>query len=247
MESNQILITTKRSKIKKLVAILFIVLNYQFSFSQTAEWKKREINTDFIKGVSFGFLVQGQTKYPNPYYGPERTGIYNDGSYHLMLDFYLKKVILGFQLSDDFLFLQNFENVVIEKDEIISGSIWKPRGYNDSFASLTRTIWISLGYSIFNELNLKMSVGFRNGPNESIFFNSKLPEEVALGYNFNSAENVYNTTSATQNTFSETDFSVSLNYPIPIYGNFGIVPELGYSKNHGGLVSGIGLKYTISE
>ncbi|MDA8948334.1 hypothetical protein N9H57_04270 [Flavobacteriaceae bacterium] len=228
--------------------VFLLVLNCHYSFSQNSDWNKREINTGFIEGLSFGFLVQGQTKYPTPYYGPEIKGLYNDGSYHIMLDLYIKKLILGFQLSDEFLYIENFEDVLLDNNGVITSStLWKPRGYNGSFSALTRTLWISLGYVIFDKLNLKISTGFRKGPAESIFLKNKLAEQVALGYNYNNPDVIYNTSSDTQNSFSEVDFSVSLNYPINIYGRFGVVPEIGYSINYGGLMSGIALKYTIPE
>ena len=51
----------------------------------------RTTKAQAFKGFSLGLLVQGQTKYPTPYFGPEVSGLYNDGAYHYVVDFYIKK------------------------------------------------------------------------------------------------------------------------------------------------------------
>ena len=43
--------------------------------------------------------------------------------------------------------------------------------------------------------------------------------------------------------YSEIDFSLSVNYILKIYQNFGIVPEIGYTFNHGGITSGLSIMF----
>ena len=43
--------------------------------------------------------------------------------------------------------------------------------------------------------------------------------------------------------YSEIDFSLSINYIFQIYQNFGIVPEIGYTFNHGGITSGLSIMF----
>ena len=45
------------------------------------------------------------------------------------------------------------------------------------------------------------------------------------------------------NKFNEIDYSLSITYPLKVYGEFGIVPELGYSLKHGGILTGISIIY----
>ena len=178
-----------------------------------------------------GLLVQGQTKYPKPYLGPEVGGLYNEGAYHFILDVYYNRLILGFQLSDEFLYLENFD---------ANGAVWKPRGFNGSYSSLTRAHWFTLGYNIIktSNINIKLGVGFRSGPNESITNKDYTAAQVAEGYDFSNPESIFNT-SQTLDKFSEIDYSLSITYPIKIYGKLGIVPEVGYTIKHGGLLTGI--------
>jgi hypothetical protein len=53
---------------------------------------------------------------------------------------------------------------------------------------------------------------------------------------------LYNTVPSLEN-FSEIDYSLSITYPIKVYGKLGVVPELGYTLKHGGLLTGISLIY----
>ena len=181
-----------------------------------------------------GLLFQGQSKYPNPYYGPEVGGLHNDGAYHFIVDVYYNRLILGFQLSDEFLYLEKFDN----------GAAWKPRGFNDSYSSLTRAYWFTLGYNIIktSNINIKLGIGFRSGPNESITNKDYTAAQVADGYDFSNPESIFNT-SQTLDKFSEIDYSLSINYPIKIFGKLGIVPEVGYTIKHGGLLTGISIIY----
>ena len=203
-----------------------------FSFSQ--DWNSRGNSAGGFKGVSLGLLVQGQTKYPNPYYGPEVISLHNDGAYHFIVDIYYNKFILGFQLSDEFLYLEKFDN----------GAVWKPRGFNSSYSSLTRAYWLTLGYNIINNsnINVKLGVGFRSGPNESLTNKDYAAFEIVDGYDYSNPESIFNT-SQTLDKFSEIDYSLSITYPIKIYGKLGIVPEIGYTIKHGGLLTGISIIY----
>ena len=216
---------------KNTLLILILFCSF-FSFSQ--DWNNRSNSKDGLKGVSIGLLVQAQTKYSNPYYGPEVIGLHNDGAYHFIVDVYYSRYIIGFQLSDEFLYLEKFDN----------GAVWKPRGFNGSYSSLTRAYWLNLGYNIINNsnINIKLGVGFRSGPNESITNNDYTAAQVADGYDFSNPESIFNT-SQTLDKFSEIDYSLSITYPIKIYEKFGIVPELGYTLKHGGLLTGISIIY----
>jgi hypothetical protein len=98
-----------------------------------------------------------------------------------------------------------------------------------------------LGYNVFDNFNLKISIGFRNGPSESVLMKNKPPSDISNGYNYNDTSNIFNQSTNSINKYSEVDFSVSVNYPVIIYRKIGIVPELGYSFKHGGLISGISL------
>ena len=216
---------------KNTLLILLLFCSF-FSFSQ--EWNLRTTTKKRLKGISVGLLFQGQSKYPNPYYGPEVGGLHNDGAYHFIVDVYYNRLILGFQLSDEFLYLEKFDN----------GAAWKPRGFNDSYSSLTRAYWFTLGYNIIktSNINIKLGIGFRSGPNESITNKDYTAAQVADGYDFSNPESIFNT-SQTLDKFSEIDYSLSINYPIKIFGKLGIVPEVGYTIKHGGLLTGISIIY----
>ena len=216
---------------KNTLLILLLFCSF-FSFSQ--EWNLRTTTKKGLKGISVGLLFQGQSKYPNPYYGPEVGGLHNDGAYHFIVDVYYNRFILGFQLSDEFLYLEKFDN----------GAAWKPRGFNDSYSSLTRAYWFTLGYNIIktSNINIKLGIGFRSGPNESITNKDYTAAQVADGYDYSNPESIFNT-SQTLDKFSEIDYSLSINYPIKIFGKLGIVPEVGYTIKHGGLLTGISIIY----
>ena len=203
-----------------------------FSFSQESELVSN--TNEGFKGISIGLLFQGQTKYPNPYYGPEVVGLHDDGAYHFIVDVYYNRFILGFQLSDEFLYLEKFDN----------GAVWKPRGFNGSYSSLTRAYWFTLGYNIIktSNINIKLGIGFRSGPNESITNKDYTASDIANGYDYSNPKSIFNTSQGL-NKFSEIDYSLSINYPIKIYGKLGIVPELGYTVKHGGLLTGISIIY----
>ena len=216
---------------KNTLLILLLFCSF-FSFSQ--EWNLRTTTKKGLKGISVGLLFQGQSKYPNPYYGPEVGGLHDDGAYHFIVDVYYNRFILGFQLSDEFLYLEKFDN----------GAAWKPRGFNDSYSSLTRAYWFTLGYNIIktSNINIKLGIGFRSGPNESITNKDYTAAQVADGYDYSNPESIFNT-SQTLDKFSEIDYSLSINYPIKIFGKLGIVPEVGYTIKHGGLLTGISIIY----
>jgi hypothetical protein len=213
--------------------IYILILLPIFSFSQ--EWNSRSNSSEGLKGVSVGLLFQGQTKYPKPYLGPEVGGIYNDGAYHFIVDVYYNRFIIGFQLSDEFLYLEKIDN----------GAVWKPRGFNGSYSSLTRAYWFTLGYNIINysNINLKLGVGYRSGPKESFTNNNYTAAQVADGYDYSNPESIFNASQLLINNFSEIDFSLSITYPIKIYRKFGIVPEVGYTIKHGGLLTGVSIIY----
>ena len=213
--------------------ILVLIFTPLILFSQKTDVLKRG-SMAYFKGISLGFLVQGQTKYPSPYNGPEVRGLFNDGAYHVLVDAYVSKLIFGFQLTDEYLYLEKIEN---------SGEVWKPRGFNNSFSSLTRSYWISLGYNVYDKFNLKLSVGLRSGPTKSLFLNNKTASEIALGYRYNDPSNIFNKSILSIKKYSEIDFSLSINYIFQIYQNFGIVPEIGYTFNHGGITSGLSIMF----
>ena len=133
-------------------------------------------------------------------------------------------------------------NIYISKRLIIV-EVWKPRGFNNSFSSLTRSYWISLGYNVYDKFNLKLSVGLRSGPTKSLFLNNKTASEIALGYRYNDPSNIFNKSILSSKKYSEIDFSLSINYIFQIYQNFGIVPEIGYTFNHGGITSGLSIMF----
>ena len=191
-------------------------------------------NDKIFKGFSLGLLVQGQTKYPTPYFGPEVSGLYNNGAYHYVVDFYIKNFLVGFQLTDEYFYIENIES---------SGAVWKPRGYNGSYSSLTRAYWISLGYNVFNDLNLKFSVGFRNGPTKSILMSDKNPSEISQGFNYDNPSIFFNQSVNSIDKYSEVDYSLSVNYPIRLYKNFKLVPELGYSFKYAGIMAGVSVQF----
>ena len=226
---------------KSLALILILPL---FLFSQTkknngfqsvtpAKLLERAYSSAGFKGISLGILFQGQSKYPSPYYGPKVDGLFSDGAYHFTIDFYYKKFIVGFQLSDEFLYLEKFDD---------NGAVWKPRGFNGSYSSLTRSYWLTLGYNIISKLNVKLGVGYRNGPKESLTNKNLTASQVAEGFYFSDPLNVINTLKQIDE-FSEIDFSLSVNFPIKVYSKFGLVPELGYTIKHGGVLTGISIIY----
>ena len=61
---------------------LLLMLLPLFSFSQDTELVSN--TNEGFKGISIGLLFEGQTKYPNPYYGPNLGVVFDDGSYHLL-------------------------------------------------------------------------------------------------------------------------------------------------------------------
>ena len=209
---------------------LFVMLLPLFLFSQESELVSN--TSKGFKGISIGLLFEGQTKYPNPYYGPNVGGLFDDGSYHFTVDVYYKKFVLGFQLSDEFLYLEKFDN----------GAAWKPRGFNGSYSSLTRSYWLTLGYNIINNINLKLGIGFRSGSKQPLTNRSRKASEVAENFDYENPLIIFNT-SDSLNDFSETDYSLSINYPITVYKRFGIVPEIGYTFKHGGLLTGFSIVY----
>jgi len=209
---------------------LLLMLLPLFSFSQESELVSN--TNEGFKGISIGLLFEGQTKYPNPYYGPNLGGSFDDGSYHFTVDVYYKKFVFDFQLSDEFLYLEKFDN----------GAAWKPRGFNGSFSSLTRSYWLTLGYNIINNINLKLGIGFRSGSKQPLTNRSRKASEVAENFDYKNPLIIFNT-SDLLNDFSETDYSLSINYPIKIYNRFGIVPEIGYTFKHGGLLTGFSIVY----
>ena len=74
--------------------ILLVILIPFFSYSQKTDVLARA-SMRYLKGFSLGLLVQGQTKYPSPYYGPEVKGLYNDGAYHFIADVYIGDLTPG--------------------------------------------------------------------------------------------------------------------------------------------------------
>ena len=197
---------------------------------QSNAWNaKSEQSGRLLNGVALGFLVQGQTHYPTPYHGPKVEGIFNDGAYHLFIDFYLNRWVVGVQVAEEFLFL---EKVAAD------GSVWKPRGFNGSFSSKTRSWWLSLGVNVWKNLYLKSSFGVRSGPSTPLLHRNKTAADVALGFDFADDALFYNTVRESEDGFSETDVLLSLNYPITVAGANKIAPELGYSVRHGGLTLG---------
>ena len=213
--------------------ILLVILIPFFSYSQKTDVLARA-SMRYLKGASLGLLVQGQTKYPSPYYGPEVKGLYNDGAYHFIADIYIGDLLIGFQLTDEYLYLEKTDS---------NGGVWKPRGFNNSYSSLTRSYWVSLGYNVYDNFNLKASLGFRNGPSESILLKNLSASEIALGFDYTDTSNIFNQSIASAEKYSEIDFSLSVNYLLPVHKNFGIVPEIGYSFKHGGIISGVSIMF----
>jgi len=215
---------------KLILLVIFIPL---FSYSQKTDVLARA-SMRYLKGISLGLLVQGQTKYPSPYYGPEVKGLYNDGAYHFITDVYIGDLLIGFQLTDEYLYLEKTDS---------NGGVWKPRGFNNSYSSLTRSYWVSLGYNVYDNFNLKTSLGFRNGPAESILLKDVSVSEIALGFDYSDTSNIFNQSTASIEKYSEIDFSLSINYLLPVHKNFGVVPEIGYSFKHGGIISGVSIMF----
>ena len=215
---------------KLMFLIIFLPI---FSYSQKTDVLARA-SMRYLKGVSLGLLVQGQTKYPSPYYGPEVKGLYNDGAYHFIADIYISNFLIGFQMTDEYLFLEKTDS---------NEGVWKPRGFNNSYSSLTRSYWVSLGYNVYDNFNLKTSIGFRNGPSESILLKNLSASEIAAGFDYSDPSIIYNQSTNFVKKYSEIDFSLSINYLIPVHENFGVVPELGYSFKHGGIISGVSIMF----
>jgi len=227
--------------LKKIICslLLFPLLCYSQDWKyQQNQWNKRTNNINIFKGVAGGFVFYGQTAYPEEYYGPEISGLFNDGAYGLFIDVYLKKFIVGIQISDEYYF------IAYEDD---NGQIWKPRGFNDSFSSRTRSIWLSTGYAIWDQLYIKINAGIRNGPAESIFFKNATSDMVASGFDFTDPFNYYNLNNNELPNFSELDFSFSINYPFDIFSQFSVVPEIGYTVNYSALMLGLGIKYNFES
>lgn len=226
-----------------LKKFIFWILVPIFSFSQDWEyqeniWNKRSNNVSIYRGTSIGFLFSGQNRYPQEYYGPEVQGLFNDGAYGIFIDVYVKKFILGFQLSDEYYF------IAYEDD---NGSIWKPRGFNGSFSSNTRSYWLTTGYAIWKQLYIKVNAGLRSGPVSAIFFKEVTAQEVADGFDFDSPFNYYNLKANELPNFSELDFSFTINYPVDVFNRWALVPEIGYSINYGGIMLGCGIKYKAAK
>lgn len=205
---------------------------------QQNHWNKRSDNINILKGVASGFVFFGQTTYPDSYHGPEINGLFNDGAYGFYIDVYLKKFIIGIQLSDEYYF------IAYEDD---NGQIWKPRGFNGSFSSRTRSIWLTTGYAIWDPLYIKINAGVRTGPADAIIFKNTNPEWVASGFDFDDPFNYYNRNTNELPNFSELDFSFSINYPFTLFSQFSILPEIGYAINYGSFMMGLGVKYNIQS
>lgn len=229
--------------IKSLFAITFYL---GFFLSHAQEWKpdkeswnqRVERGGELIKGIGFGFSAQGQTNYPKQYFGPTVDGLYNDGAYGLYIDLYIKNLILGLQLTDEYFFITGGRDTAIT---------WKPRGFNKSFSSLTRTFWLSLGYSLFSEAYFKINIGLRRGPFEGIMYSKTPFNEVASGFDFEDTSSLYTNNELLSNSFSEIDFTLGFNYPIHISEKLSFVPELGYSFRYGGIITALSLKRKIKK
>ena len=100
-----------------------------------------------------------------------------------------------------------------------------------------------MGYNVYDNFNLKTSLGFRNGPAESILLKDVSVSEIALGFDYSDTSNIFNQSTASIEKYSEIDFSLSINYLIPVHKNFGVVPEIGYSFKHGGIISGVSIMF----
>lgn len=229
----------------RIKQIFTIVLLFIFFLSHSQEWKPEKESWnhrigggELLKSIGIGILVQGQTSYPEQYSGPAVSSLYNEGAYGIFMDLYIKKLIIGLQITDEYFFLTGGDDSIIR---------WKPRGFNDSFSSLTRTLWFSLGYNIFSDLYLKVNIGQRRGPSEGIVHSDTPSNEVASGFDFNDVSSIYNNEDNLIDAFSEIDFSFGFNYPVVISDKLSLVPELGYSFNYGGVITGISLKRSIKK
>ena len=225
---------------KKIFCCLLLpicCLSQDWKYQQNV-WNKRSNNIDIFKGVATGALFYGQTAYPTDYYGPEVNGLFNDGAYGFFVDVFLKKFLIGFQVSDEYYF------IAFEDD---NGLIWKPRGFNGSFSSRTRSYWLSTGYAIWDQLYVKINAGIRTGPSEALLFKNALPEDVAVGFDFIDPFNYYNRNTNELPNFSALDFSFSITYPFSVLPQIAIVPELGYALNYGAIMLGIGVKYNTAS
>lgn len=203
--------------------------------AQSVAWNKRNENeTTLFRGLSAGVLFQGQTQYPSPYYGPKVTGGFNDGAIHLYINVYVKNILLGLQLADEFLFLEQLND---------QGAIWKPRGFNQRFSSLTQSLWFSIGYPVWHNLYIKGSFGWRSGPKKALFYKSKTAADVAQGFDFEDSRYFYNSDRPLLQEFSETDFMLTANYLFPLWDQFYLAPEVGFAFKHAGWTWGVGLVY----
>ena len=201
--------------------LLVFILTPFFLFSQ--KWNNRAISGDGLVGISMRFLVEGQTKYPNPYYGPEVNGLFNDSVYHFTFNVYYNKFVFAIQLAEEFLYVEKFNK----------NTTWKPKGFNGSFSSLIRSYWIKIGYNVIENFNLKFGLGIRNGPYKNVTNKTITAFEVAEWFDFLNPEIIYNTFQSLDR-FNKLDYPVSVTYPIRVYQKFGIVPEIGYNFRHGG-------------
>ncbi len=210
---------------------LVLLLLPLLSFSQ--RWNDRSKSWEGFKGISVGFLFETQTQYPDPYYGPEIKGLLNNGAYHFMIDFYVYNFSVGYHLTDEYLFLQKFD---------ASGAVWKPRGFNGDYSSLTKTHWITVGYQWIDNFYVKLGVGLRSGSKKPIILSSYTSSEVANNFDFSNPQIIYNTAEGLTN-FSELDFLLSFSYTLKIIKNWGLVPEIGYSFKHSGVLTGMSIIY----
>jgi len=69
----------------KMRLLVFILIPL-YLFSQ--KWNNKASSGGGLVGIPMGFLVEEQTKYPNPYYGPEVNVLFNDGAYHFTFNVY---------------------------------------------------------------------------------------------------------------------------------------------------------------
>ena len=87
---------------------------------------------------------------------------------------------------------------------------------NNNYSSLTRSYWVSAGYNVYENFNLKLSVGFRNGPAESILLKNVSVSEIALAFDYSDPANIFNQSTTSANKYSEIDYSLSINYLLQV-------------------------------
>jgi hypothetical protein len=85
-------------------------------------------------------------------------------------------------------------------------------------------------------------VGYRRGPQRQLIHRGSTASEVAFGFDYTDPNSPYNTRSSL-NIFNEFDYSLSIAYPLRVYGKFGLVPELGYNVKYGGVLTGLSVIY----